>query len=535
MIDLTPDRIDPRYELACFARHESSWRHLAPIASAGGWPLVESGSLEGAIAVVAFASDEPIARKRGARGTILCEHGAGQSYLDPSLPADSVWRGGRGPGVGRVMFLAPGALAARRHRKAHPRIPVHQIGCPMLDAWHGRVWQRTGAKLRVAISTHWACNTLPETLSAWPWLREHLQNLTACQDIEWLGHYHPHERLAGTLDARLADYDSAGIEVVHKWEDVLERADVFVGDNSSTLYEFAATGRPVVCLNPPWYRRSARHGLRFWKHAPGIQVDDVRKLLPAILMAADDAEPVRLQRSRALFAAYGRLDGQAAARAADAINAFLKGRMKQVFTTIYRNNGWQGTESVSGRGSDSIQTRGIRSQLPALLNNLGVKKMLDLPCGDFNWMAQVDLEGIEYIGADIVAGLIRRNAARHSGKGVRFRRLDLAADKLPRTDLILCRDCLVHFSLDDVFRALKNICASGSKYLLTTTFPDRTANRDIVTGAWRPLNLQVAPFSLPPPLALIVEGCTEGGDAYKDKSLGLWRIEDIRASLDSVR
>jgi hypothetical protein len=53
--------------------------------------------------------------------------------------------------------------------------------------------------------------------------------------------------------------------------EVQRRAAVYVCDNSSSMYEFAATGRPVVVLDLPegrikgiGYRRNINHGLRFW-------------------------------------------------------------------------------------------------------------------------------------------------------------------------------------------------------------------------------------------------------------------------------
>jgi hypothetical protein len=98
---------------------------------------------------------------------------------------------------------------------------------------------------------------------------------------------------------------------------------------------------------------------------------------------------------------------------------------------------------------------------------------------------------------------------------------------LPRSDVILCRDCLVHLSYDDVHRTLGNFKCSATTYLLTTTFTSLAANSDIVTGQWRPLNLQLPPFSFPSPLKIIVEGCTEAGGRYADKSLALWRLSDI--------
>lgn len=200
----------------------------------------------------------------------------------------------------------------------------------------------------------------------------------------------------------------------------------------------------------------------------------------------------------------------------------------QVFTDFFRRNKWGGRQSVSGTGSDADQTRVIVQKLPLLLRRLGVRSVLDIPCGDFEWMKQVDLAGIEYIGADIVAPLIEANRRHHARTGIEFRVLDLTCDRLPAVDLVLCRDCLVHLSFVQAQRALANIAASGARYLLTTTFTGRAENVDIPTGKWRALNLQRPPFGLPPPLELINEHCTEKDGRYADKSLGLWSVAALR-------
>lgn len=204
---------------------------------------------------------------------------------------------------------------------------------------------------------------------------------------------------------------------------------------------------------------------------------------------------------------------------------------EEVFTDIFRGNKWGGTESVSGGGSDLFQTRVVRETLPSVLRDFSVHSMLDIPCGDFNWMRHVGLESIDYTGADIVADLIRRNGQQHQAPNVHFCRLNLVEDKLPKVDLVFCRDCLVHLSFKDIFMALHNICDSGSTYLLTTTFTGRQQNSDILTGRGRPLNLELPPFSLPPPLLAINEQCTEDDGAYGDKTLGLWKVSDIRELL----
>jgi SAM-dependent methyltransferase len=206
------------------------------------------------------------------------------------------------------------------------------------------------------------------------------------------------------------------------------------------------------------------------------------------------------------------------------------------FTHAYENNVWAGRDSRSGSGSELDQTQTLIAELPPLFRALGVRSVLDIPCGDFHWMSRVDLSGIDYVGADVVAPIIERNQGRHGAANIAFRRLDLASDRLPKADLILCRDCLVHLSYRHIFRALRNMVASGSTYLLTTTFTDRSVNSDCATGSWRVLNLEKAPFLLPPPIRIVSEKCTENDGIYTDKSLGLWRLSDIGPrSADGMR
>lgn len=199
----------------------------------------------------------------------------------------------------------------------------------------------------------------------------------------------------------------------------------------------------------------------------------------------------------------------------------------EVFAAIARSNTWAGEESLSGTGSSLQQTAVLVEKLPKLLRELGVDNMLDIPCGDFNWMQTVDLSGIQYTGADIVESLVLANRQRYRQASRRFLHMDLKQDELGAYGLVFCRDCLVHFSFADVFSAIGNIKSSGSRYLMMTTFPAEPSNLDIDTGGWRPLNFGLPPFSFPPPLILLNEQCTEMGGAFADKSMGVWAVEQL--------
>ena len=202
-----------------------------------------------------------------------------------------------------------------------------------------------------------------------------------------------------------------------------------------------------------------------------------------------------------------------------------------VFGRIYADNAWQGSELVSGRGSDLDQTASLRANLPAALSSLSIGTLLDVPCGDFNWMRHVveSFPSLTYLGGDIVPDLVARNQSLHATDRVAFDVLDLATSTLPPADMLFCRDCLVHLSFDVIGSVIENIRRSPMKYVALTTFTGRTENIAICTGEWRPLNLELAPFCFPKPLALLNEGCTEENGTLADKCIGIWSIEDIRS------
>lgn len=199
--------------------------------------------------------------------------------------------------------------------------------------------------------------------------------------------------------------------------------------------------------------------------------------------------------------------------------------LNAVFTTIYRTNRWGSEETRSGAGSERSKMRQVVADLEQLIHDLGIRSVLDAPCGDFNWMQDVSLDGASYIGCDIVAELINANSAKYGGREYTFQVLDFTADQVPKADLILCRDALVHFSYQHVFAALKHFHDSGSKYLLTTSFLKTRENVDIVTGWWRPINLLEPPFSLPKPIDMVFDG--ESDDFYDDKFLALWDLQAL--------
>ncbi len=205
-------------------------------------------------------------------------------------------------------------------------------------------------------------------------------------------------------------------------------------------------------------------------------------------------------------------------------NASEGEQVKSAFTRAYLLNLWEDPESRSGPGSTLGSTAALREQIPELFAELGVRSVLDIGCGDFNWFRTLDLGEIDYTGVDVVVELIEDNRKKYGGPHRRFLPLEIATEVPPRADLAFCRDCWVHLPNAQILAALKNLRASGTRYLLATTFSERSGNPDIPLGAWRPIHLALPPFSLGEPLRLLSERRSVEDDAYADKAMGLWEL-----------
>lgn len=159
---------------------------------------------------------------------------------------------------------------------------------------------------------------------------------------------------------------------------------------------------------------------------------------------------------------------------------------------------WQGSpETVSGKGSSLAYTENLRRRLPHILRRLEIHTLVDAPCGDFNWMSQVRLGKVDYLGIDIVPDIIARNQERHPKR--RFMVGDITKDPLPACDLMICRDCLFHLPYRNIADWMANVAACGPRYLMVTSIP-RGKNLDIDRpGRFRQLDMTRPPFRFEKP------------------------------------
>jgi hypothetical protein len=212
------------------------------------------------------------------------------------------------------------------------------------------------------------------------------------------------------------------------------------------------------------------------------------------------------------------------------VESFMKNLdEKKRFELIYKSGYWKPFfgGSLSGAGSNFDATENIRRELPTLLREFNIQSMLDCPCGDLYWISQIDLQGIKYIGGDIVPDIIKENQSKFDSDKSEFMELNIIEDQLPTVDLVFVRDCLVHLEEQQIIDSIKNIVDSGSGYFASTTYPKITKNqKPINKDRWRQLNLTLPPFSLPEPIKYLDDSCPSISlDA--DKCIGVWKIDDL--------
>jgi hypothetical protein len=332
-------------KLDFFARRAHYIDHLAPIYRAmpaqrgrftvpaelleyafealGGGDLVQleaydEGTLSGEDPVLVCSyGDIARAARRASRKIIHMEHGIGHAYGTAPYP-----NGRRGRRDQVDLFLAPNEYTARLIRSVR-RTRVEVIGTPKMDEWFAPVQGPAFSNNRrpvIAIAFHWGDRNSrpPEAGSAW----EHYKAiLPALRDrYQLIGHGHP---LAS--DVFRQEFERMEIEWVPDFRQVLLRADLYVNDLSSTLYEFLVTGKPVVVLNAPWFRREMHWGIRFWDYAGvGINVWDPAFLFTAIDRTIAEYGTICIEERQQAITDLYPYAGHAADRAASVITSYLE-------------------------------------------------------------------------------------------------------------------------------------------------------------------------------------------------------------------
>lgn len=260
--------------------------------------------------LVVFGVDKKIFNALN-RAFVLISHGVGQTYEENNIYIPYHEK--------CLLYILPNRIIENVYKRNYPQVKTFVAGCPKLDYWHTHPAKPKEGKPVITISFHFDNNMVPETRTAFPYFKQALEELASQKKWKVLGHGHPR-----IIDELTPYYQELGIEVVRDFNEVMRRSDLYICDTSSTLYEFASTGRPVVVLNAPWYRRNIEHGIRFWEHADvGINCNNPEELLQKIEEALLDSPEQKKLREKAVKAVYAVSDGTASQKAINAIISLL--------------------------------------------------------------------------------------------------------------------------------------------------------------------------------------------------------------------
>lgn len=265
------------------------------------------------------------AYRSGKRPLIFMQHGVGMMF--PNNPA---YAGGVGYQRYVSLFLHPNEMVERQVQAVFPNKAGEVVGVPKMDSTQSplpvppvsKSRNRGKAKPVVCISFHWdGAAIAPEAGNAFGHYKGILPSLAERDDFILIGHGHP--RFMEVLEPF---YRRHGIEVVHDFNEVMQRANVYINDCSSTLFEFCTTGKPVIVLNAPQFRKHAHYGIRFWDYADvGPQVERAEELPGVIEQVLGGKDAFKAARQKAVKALYPFL-GQSAERAAEVIENFVESK-----------------------------------------------------------------------------------------------------------------------------------------------------------------------------------------------------------------
>lgn len=165
-------------------------------------------------------------------------------------------------------------------------------------------------------------------------------------------------------------------------------------------------------------------------------------------------------------------------------------------------------ESASGPGSSLAAAEPALRLLRRVLAERDVGSILDLGCGDWNWMRGLGLpeagtgRKLRYEGWDASADLVAQLQADHGRPGeIDFLLRDITTAPLPQVDLVILRDVLFHMPVALATDLLARLRQS-TRFLLSTSFLGMERNDDIqaylpINGwGFHRINLNVAPFDL---------------------------------------
>lgn len=158
-----------------------------------------------------------------------------------------------------------------------------------------------------------------------------------------------------------------------------------------------------------------------------------------------------------------------------------KNKHKIIFENIYEKQLWNNCDPnipLSGPGSSFENTKDYSNMLTKFIYDNECKSVLDLGCGDLNWIPKTKFfndNGIKYTGVDVVDRLIDSHLINFPEKHFLCKDITMY-NYFDKVDIIIIRDVIFHLKNNDILSIFNNI-KNKFKFIIITSC-NNTVNTD---------------------------------------------------------
>ena len=122
----------------------------------------------------------------------------------------------------------------------------------------------------------------------------------------------------------------------------------------------------------------------------------------------------------------------------------------QIFDKIYSNKTWGETyngQSTSGDGSHlTYIIQPYINKVNSFLSETKPSSIVDLGCGDFNVGKNFVEFSDTFVACDLSSTILKHNRSQFSDLNVKFKKINITKDLLPKGDVAFIRQVLQHLS-----------------------------------------------------------------------------------------
>ena len=203
------------------------------------------------------------------------------------------------------------------------------------------------------------------------------------------------------------------------------------------------------------------------------------------------------------------------------------------FDKIYERKSWGEEGNGSGTGSMLHTTVSVRNFITDLIQNQGVRKIVDVSVGGMTWWPEVldQFPEVEFFGYDISLIKTKENKEKFREKSNwKFYFADLVSKKdYPDCDLIICRHTLNHLSKEDVLKSIDNLKQVNYRFLGITQHAVNEIDIQKYIQfdtpgciVYRPINLSGEPIGMPRPIMEIDDADAENIQINWQRKFSIW-------------